>query len=103
VAHQVEWSESALASLSEAIESIAKDSPSYAAALAVQADRAGTSLQQLARRGRVVPEYRDPSVREIPVGKSYRLIYKTQAERVDIIAFVHTARDLTAFVEETSW
>jgi plasmid stabilization system protein ParE len=103
VAIQVAWSESALASLSEAIEYIAKDSPSYAAALAVQAERAGTSLQQLANRGRIVPEYKDASVREIPVGKSYRLIYKAEAERASVIAFVHIARDLASLIEDTSW
>jgi toxin ParE1/3/4 len=102
VALKVEWSESALASLSEAIDYISKDSPSYAAALAVQADRAGASLQELPHRGRIVREYADPAVREIPVGKSYRLIYRTEAQRVSVIAFVHTARDLTGFIEETS-
>ena len=100
MAVQVAWSESALASLSEAIEYIAKDSPSYAAALAVQAERAGMSLQELAR---VVPEYKDSSVPEIPAGSRYRLIYKAEGNHVSIIAFVHTARDLASFIEETSW
>lgn len=103
MAFKVAWSESALASLSEAIESIAKDSPSYAATLTVQADRAGVCLQELPHRGRLVPEYAAPSVREIPVGRSYHLIYKTEEQSVSIIAFVHTARDLATFIEETSW
>jgi toxin ParE1/3/4 len=103
VAFKVDWSESALASLTEAIEYIAKDSPSYAAALAVQAERAGTSLDQLVHRGRVVPEYKDTAVREIPVGKSYRLIYKVEGGNVSVIAFVHTARDLASLIDETSW
>ena len=60
------------------------------------------SLLDFARRGRVVPEYKDPSVREIPVGKSYRLIYKAEGERVSIIAFVHTARDLASLIENTA-
>jgi plasmid stabilization system protein ParE len=103
VAVQVAWSESALASLSEAIRYIAGDSPSYAAALAVQAERAGASLHEFAHRGRVVPEYKDPAVREIPVGKSYRLIYKADGEQVNIIAFVHSARDLESSIENTGW
>ena len=103
MAVQVAWSESALASLSEAIEYIAKDSPSYSAALAVQAERAGTSLQEFTNRGRVVSEYKDSSVREIPVGRRYRLIYKAEGDHVNIIAFVHTARDLASFIEENSW
>ena len=103
MAFEVVWSESALASLREAIEYIAKDSPSYAAGLAVRADAAAISLRELPHRGRVVPEYRDPDVREIPVRKSHRLIYKIESPMVRIIAFVHTARDLETFVEETSW
>ena len=103
MAFNVAWSESALTSLTEAIEFIAKDSPSYAAALAVQAERAGTSLEQLVQRGRVVPEYKDAAVREIPVGKSYRLIYKIDGPDVHILAFVHIARDLASFIDETSW
>jgi plasmid stabilization system protein ParE len=65
VAFKIAWSESALASLSEAIEYIAKDSPSYAATLTVQADRAAVSLREHSHRGRAVPEYADSSV---PVG-----------------------------------
>ena len=103
MALQVAWSESSLASLSETIAYIAKDSPSYAAALAVQAERAGASLHEFAHRGRVVPEYKDPAAREIPVGKSYRLIYKADGEQVNIIAFVHSARDLESFIENTGW
>ena len=103
MALKVDWSESALASLTEAIEYIAKDSPSYAAALAVQAERAGTSLQTLANRGRIVREFKDPAVREIPVGKSYRLIYKVGSADVNIVAFVHTARDLASLIEKASW
>ena len=103
MALEVAWAESALTTLSEAIEYIAKDSPSYAATLAVQADRAAVSLAEFPHRGRRVPEFDDPSVREIPVSKTYRLIYKAEAEVVRIIAFVHTARDLATFIEDTSW
>jgi plasmid stabilization system protein ParE len=83
VAIEVVWAESALTTLSEAIEYIAKDSPSYAATLAVQADRAAASLQELPHRGRHVPEFGDENVREIPAGKSYRLIYKTGSRIVE--------------------
>ena len=61
------------------------------------------SLHELPHRGRNVREFRDDDVREIPVGKTYRLIYKTQDNGVRILAFVHTARDLATFIEETSW
>jgi len=40
VAYEIEWAESAVESLVDAIEYIGRDSPSYAAALAVRAERA---------------------------------------------------------------
>ena len=102
MAYEIEWAESAVAGLSEAVDYISRDSPSYAASLAVQADRAASSLSEFPRRGRLVREYHHPAVREIPVGKSYRLIYRVEAHSVSIIAFVHSARDLAKFVEDST-
>ena len=101
MAYEVEWAESAVAGLAEAVEYISRDSPSYAASLATQADRAASSLSEFPRRGRIVREYHDSAVREIPVGKSYRLIYRVGVHSVSIIAFVHSARDMAKFVEES--
>ncbi|HEX7705637.1 MAG TPA: type II toxin-antitoxin system RelE/ParE family toxin [Thermoanaerobaculia bacterium] len=58
------------------LDFIARDSISYAAALSLKAEKGAASLDQFPNRGRVVPEYRDPQVREIPVG-SYRLMWST--------------------------
>lgn len=102
MAYEVAWAGSALAGLTEAVEYIAKDSPSYAASLAVRADQAAISLSEFPNRGRNVREYRDPAVRELIVGSKYRLIYHVSAAKVSIIAFVHTARDLAAVVDETT-
>lgn len=96
---EITWAESAIAGLLEAVEYIAGDSPSYAASLAVRAEGAAASLFQMPHRGRRVPEYNDPNVRELIVG-SYRLIYRVRGRDVIIIAFVHTARDLARFVEK---
>jgi len=101
VAYHVEWTDSAISGLLEAVEYISIDSPSYAASLAIQADRAADSLSELPHRGRRVREYHDPDVRELIVGKSYRLIYRVALDIVSVIAFVHAARDLTRFVEES--
>lgn len=100
MAYKVAWAESALDDLTEAIEYIARDSPNYAASLAVRATRAAESLSVLPNRGRRVPEFRDETVREIIV-VSYRLIYRVSATTVHVIAFVHTARDLSGYVRET--
>lgn len=99
MAREVVWAQSAVNDLLEAIEYIAKDSPSYAATLASRADAAGASLVELPDRGHRVREYRDPNVRELIVGRSYRLIYQVVGETVVITAFVHVARDLERLVE----
>jgi toxin ParE1/3/4 len=99
VAYSVDWAESAILSVAEAAEYIAKDSPSYAAALVVKAEIAATSLLQFPERGRMVPEYGENSVRELFVGR-YRLIYRIRRETVTIVAFVHGARDLAALIPQ---
>ena len=97
MAYEVEWAESAVASLVDTIEYIARDSPSYAAALAVRAERAAASLDLLPDRGRRVGEFEDPAARELPVD-SYRLIYRVRATKVVILAFVHKSRDLVSLL-----
>lgn len=97
MAYSIDWTESAISSVAEAAEYIAKDSPSYAATLIAKAERAANSLYQFPKRGRVVPEYRDAIIRELFVDR-YRLIYRIQDNGVTIVAFVHGARDLAALI-----
>ena len=95
MARQVAWTETAWRDLERVAEYIAEDSPSYAAGFVRQLrDRAG-SLDEMAARGRIVPELEDPAVRELLVG-SYRLIYEASETRVDILGLIHGARDLGA-------
>jgi toxin ParE1/3/4 len=97
VAHEIEWAESAITSLVETLEYITRDSPSYAAALALRAERSAASLEAFPNRGRMVGEFDDPAVRELIVD-SYRLIYRVRARKVVILAFVHQARDLASLL-----
>jgi len=46
-----------------------------------------------AERGRPVPEYEDPTVRELVVRK-YRLVYRLAALRVEILRVIHGAREM---------
>jgi toxin ParE1/3/4 len=94
VAYEIEWAESAVTSLIDTITYIARDSPSYAAAFAIRAERAAVSLQSMPHRGRHVGEFDDPAVRELIVD-GYRLIYRVGAEKVAVLAFVHASRDLS--------
>ena len=55
---------------------------------------AARSLRQFPNRGRVVPEENNPSIRELFVFKSYRMLYQVleTEHEVRILAFVHGAR-----------
>ena len=98
MAREVIWTQSAIDSLVEAAEYIAKDSPSYGSALTLSAEAAAESLLEFPNRGRVVPEFREPKIRELIIG-SYRLIYSVAETFITIIAFIHGARDLSAIIE----
>jgi plasmid stabilization system protein ParE len=92
------WTESAWRDLEEVAEYIAKDSSHYAAAFVRETRDAARSLAYLAERGRAVPEFNDPSIRELFV-RSYRLIYQVTEQAVHIVGFIHGARDLWAIWE----
>ncbi|HXI13218.1 MAG TPA: type II toxin-antitoxin system RelE/ParE family toxin [Thermoanaerobaculia bacterium] len=98
--YRVEWAESAIADLIAAVDYIARDSPSYAASLAVQADQAALSLADFPNRGRRVREYPKPASRELILGGSYRLIYQVSGTTVSVIAILHSSRNLPGANED---
>ena len=99
MARKVKWAEVAWSDLQEAADYIAKDSPHYAGAFVREARDAARSLVYLAERGRIVPEFNNPSIRELLVS-NYRMIYQVTEEVVYVIGLIHGARDLGARWEE---
>ena len=94
MAWRVRWTSPASDGVERQAAYIAEDSPRYAAALIRSARDAARSLQQFPKRGRVVPEENDPSVRELFVFNSYRMLYQVldDEHEVRILAFVHGGR-----------
>ncbi len=90
---QVVWTQTAWNDFEEILTYVSKDSSHYAAAFAREILKAARSLSQYADRGRVVPEFENPAIREIFV-RSYRLVYSTAKPAVHILGLVHGARDL---------
>ena len=80
--------------LDAAVAYVAQDSRPAAQRLLIQALDRAASLDTLSERGRVVPELNQPAVRELFVQR-YRLLYEVTPAEVQILAFVHGARDLT--------
>lgn len=98
MARKVKWTEVAWSDLEEVADYIVKDSRYYAAAFVREVRNAARSLAYLAERGRIVPEFGDPTIRELFV-KRYRLIYRVTEQTVYIIGFIHGTRDLLALWE----
>ena len=99
MARNVIWAYSAEEDLDAAAAYIHKDSPAYAASFVDRALEAGRSLDEFAVRGRIVPELRDSSIREIFI-YSYRLVYRIEDNRISILALIHGRRDFQAAWEE---
>lgn len=49
------------------------------------------TLRTFPDRGRIVPEFADPEIREI-IFKSYRIVYRVREGHVEVIRFWHAAR-----------
>ena len=95
MARQVAWAETAWRDLERIADYIAEDSPGYAAAFVRRVRDHARSPEEMAERGRVVPELEEPAVRELIVG-SYRLIYEIEGADVHVLGLIHGARDLAA-------
>ena len=80
--------------LDEAAAYVARDSRPAAERLLIDVLTAAASLDMSSERGRVVPEWNQPSVRELFVQR-YRLLYEVTPAEVHVLALVHGARDLT--------
>ena len=90
---EIIWSLWASDDLVSIAEHISRDSESYAATVVRELIAAARSLRVFAERGRRVPEYDDPSVRELIVRK-YRLVYRVHPLRVDVLRIIHGAREV---------
>jgi plasmid stabilization system protein ParE len=100
----VRWTSPAWDAVERQAAYIAQDSPRYAAALIRAARETLRSLQEFPDRGRVVPEERNPTIRELFVFKSYRMLYQVleSEHEVHILAFVHGARLLENALDDDS-
>lgn len=94
---EVVWSHSATTDLESIVEYIFRDSEFYAATVARELVSAARSLATFSERGRVVPEYEDPTVREVIV-RRYRLIYRVRSDRVEVLRIIHGARQMPPVV-----
>lgn len=96
----VSWTPSARDCLDDAIGFVAKDSPEAAAKVLEVVLAAVESLELFAERGRTVPEFDLPSIREIFVYR-LRVIYQVSAAEVRVLAILHGAMDFEGHIART--
>ena len=91
--YQIAFSPSARHDLREIVRYISPDSPERAITFGRLLVSSTKRLADFPELGRVVPEFGDPSIREIIV-RSYRVIYRVDHGdcRVDVARFWHGAR-----------
>lgn len=88
---EVTWTLQAADDLEAIAERIAEDSPHYASLFVLDVLAAVERVALLPYSGRVVPETRDPALRETILG-DYRIIYRVRAELVEVLTVYHGAR-----------
>jgi addiction module RelE/StbE family toxin len=93
MAYKLIWSPMALDDLRDLVRFIARDSPEQAATFGFEVIHRAEMVRDFPEIGGIVPERRDPSIREIIV-RPYRVIYRVRHDR-ELIEFVrvwHAAR-----------
>ena len=93
MARQIVWSYEASADIEALANYISRDSIFYAAAFIQETLDVSRSLNEFSERGRVVPEFGDPNIRELFV-REYRLIYSIEEDRIVLLGLVNGKRDL---------
>jgi toxin ParE1/3/4 len=81
----------ALEDLQQIVSYIARDNSERARSFGNELIDKALSLAKMPERGRLVPELKDPDVREIVHG-SYRIIYEQLQGRIYVLRFWHGAR-----------
>lgn len=88
---EVRWTPQAADDLEAIANFIAADSPQYAKLFAMDVLVAVERMADFPNSGRVVPELKDPAIREILFG-SYRIVYRVRGDLVEVLTVYHGAR-----------
>ena len=91
---KINWTQLALSDLKGVHEYIAKDSGKYAQITVSKIYSRVESLKKQPHSGRIVPEFEDPSIKELMEG-NYRIVHLLVNEnQIDVLRIYHSARKL---------
>ena len=85
------WTHEALNRLVEIEEYISEDSPTRAQKFTNQIIQKAESLRKYPKKGRIVPEFSIPELREL-IYKNYRIVYKIKQDSLDILTVFESHR-----------
>jgi addiction module RelE/StbE family toxin len=85
------WSDPAKKDLRQIFDYISKDSIHYAREVIDELITKTDDLEEFPNMGRMVPEIKDTSIREIVI-YSYRIIYHV-SDNIEILAIIHGRQD----------
>ena len=96
------WTVGAISDLREIFAFLNRDSEVYASVLTARIFEAVEKLGDYPYLGRMVPGYKDETIREIIVG-NYRVVYRVREQLVGVIGLVHGRQNLTTRVSNEPW
>lgn len=92
--HPVEWTSRANQDLFNIADYIALDSPKAAIRWLSDMQSKDHEISQFPNVGRVVPEFTDPTIRELIKG-NYRIIYFVEGSQIWILRVISSFQELT--------
>ena len=101
--YQVGLSRSARLDIQDIVRYISLDDPQQALRFGRYLIHHARSLAQFPLRGRVVPEFDDPAIRELII-KTYRIVYRVDhvSRSIEIVRFWHAGRVLSNLIQDKS-
>lgn len=85
------WTQQAVEDLVAIRAYVARDSAHYADLLIERIFLAAERIEDFPLSGRIVPEFDNPSIREVVHG-NYRIVYRDSGSALDILTVFHAAR-----------
>ena len=94
---KIVWTADGAGSFEDVVEYISRDSVFYAGDFAEKILLSLEKLKSFPNMGRVVPEYNDPTLREL-IYQNYRIVYRLRGSVVYIVLITHGARQLPTII-----
>lgn len=87
------WTQRGVESLESIVDFIADDSEYYASRFVKTMLHSNETLKTFPLRGRIVPEFNHPSIREL-IYQNYRIVYKIDEQIIYILLVSHGMQSL---------